>query len=548
MLGRLQVAGRGHRPAGRATSSSVWERTWYVNGKGYYEFAAKNRPDGWNVWLSLLIPLRPRQEVRLRRGPGGFTRRRDQGRRETQNDGRKRDGAGRGPRRPRHGPSQGPPGPITRRAALGGLIALAWEARALAQTPPAPAPPGGGSPTMSAADRAGDQGPAERVGLASSGDQVGGDDDRVLPPAARFLGRPPTGGAQRGQHPGLGEDAAGVRRRRLRGRHAGGQGRAPGDPRERPDREGDVPVGEESGGGLPEASPAEHPPQGPHARAGPPGDGAVDGRAEGEGRVQAAQERSAEDRVLDDAGHPRPDRRRAEVRTGRGKYLHADHEHASPPAEGAVGGALPPALRRLADRARLHGAVDGGPHGAGRRARQADAEPVEDAIHRPPRLRGPEGPEEPADPREGSGPGDRGGDRAHRAHRDPGGAELLAHRRHPAPLRLEHDRPRVQAPRRPADLRPGRGPLVPRRHPRGPVDVRARHGLAAGLREDPRREPEGEREGVGARHTAGRGGRDRQQPARDGGDQDQRGEASHAEVRRRRRSSSRSRARRSSTS
>lgn len=37
----------------------VWERTWYVNGKGDYEFAAKNRPDGWNVWLSLLIPLRP---------------------------------------------------------------------------------------------------------------------------------------------------------------------------------------------------------------------------------------------------------------------------------------------------------------------------------------------------------------------------------------------------------------------------------------------------------------------------------------------------------
>jgi len=43
-------------------------------------------------------------------------------------------------------------GSITRRAALGGLIALAWEARALAQTPPAQAPPGGGSPTMSAAD------------------------------------------------------------------------------------------------------------------------------------------------------------------------------------------------------------------------------------------------------------------------------------------------------------------------------------------------------------------------------------------------------------
>jgi hypothetical protein len=25
--------------------------------KGYYEFAAQNRPDGWNVWLTLVIPL-----------------------------------------------------------------------------------------------------------------------------------------------------------------------------------------------------------------------------------------------------------------------------------------------------------------------------------------------------------------------------------------------------------------------------------------------------------------------------------------------------------
>lgn len=35
----------------------LWGRKWYVNVKGYYEFAAQNRPDGWNVWLSLLIPL-----------------------------------------------------------------------------------------------------------------------------------------------------------------------------------------------------------------------------------------------------------------------------------------------------------------------------------------------------------------------------------------------------------------------------------------------------------------------------------------------------------
>jgi len=37
----------------------LWERKWYVNVKAYYEFAASNRPDGWNAWLTLLIPLSP---------------------------------------------------------------------------------------------------------------------------------------------------------------------------------------------------------------------------------------------------------------------------------------------------------------------------------------------------------------------------------------------------------------------------------------------------------------------------------------------------------
>jgi hypothetical protein len=53
-------------------------------------------------------------------------------------------------------PELPPTGRISRRAALGGLIALAWEARALAQTPPAQTPPGptppGAGGTMSAAD------------------------------------------------------------------------------------------------------------------------------------------------------------------------------------------------------------------------------------------------------------------------------------------------------------------------------------------------------------------------------------------------------------
>lgn len=32
-------------------------RKWYANLKAYYEFNDKNRPSGWNVWVSIVIPL-----------------------------------------------------------------------------------------------------------------------------------------------------------------------------------------------------------------------------------------------------------------------------------------------------------------------------------------------------------------------------------------------------------------------------------------------------------------------------------------------------------
>jgi hypothetical protein len=34
---------------------NVGENKWYANLKGYYEFDAKNRPEGWNVWLTLAM-------------------------------------------------------------------------------------------------------------------------------------------------------------------------------------------------------------------------------------------------------------------------------------------------------------------------------------------------------------------------------------------------------------------------------------------------------------------------------------------------------------
>jgi hypothetical protein len=35
----------------------VGGKKWYLNLKGYYEFDASNRPEGWNAWLTLAIPL-----------------------------------------------------------------------------------------------------------------------------------------------------------------------------------------------------------------------------------------------------------------------------------------------------------------------------------------------------------------------------------------------------------------------------------------------------------------------------------------------------------
>lgn len=35
----------------------VGAHKWYFNLKGYWEFQAKNRPEGWNAWLTLAIPL-----------------------------------------------------------------------------------------------------------------------------------------------------------------------------------------------------------------------------------------------------------------------------------------------------------------------------------------------------------------------------------------------------------------------------------------------------------------------------------------------------------
>ncbi|MGH8863303.1 MAG: SphA family protein [Burkholderiales bacterium] len=35
----------------------VGGQKWYANLKGFYEFDAENRPEGWNIWLAVAIPL-----------------------------------------------------------------------------------------------------------------------------------------------------------------------------------------------------------------------------------------------------------------------------------------------------------------------------------------------------------------------------------------------------------------------------------------------------------------------------------------------------------
>ena len=35
----------------------VGKEKGYVNFKGYWEFGAQNRAEGWNLWLSLALPL-----------------------------------------------------------------------------------------------------------------------------------------------------------------------------------------------------------------------------------------------------------------------------------------------------------------------------------------------------------------------------------------------------------------------------------------------------------------------------------------------------------
>ncbi len=207
-----------------------------------------------------------------------------------------------------------------------------------------------------------------------------------------------------------------------------------------------------------------------HDRARPARGGARRPRAAEEGRVAAAEERPAEDPLLERPGDPRPHRRRPRLAAAGEDRRRARHQHEPDPPEGRGRKHVPARLRRMARGPRARGTVDRGAESArlALRGLQADRrrEVRRSADGRRARRSGRQG-RRAADAEEGR-PGRPRRDLADRADRDGRRAELGADRRHAAPVREEHDRPRLQVDRRPEDVRRPVGPVVQRaRAPRG---------------------------------------------------------------------------------
>ena len=65
-MSTLRIATLGTGFMGRAHSNAwlqvghffpVGKQKGYVNLKAYWEFAAQNRAEGWNLWVSVALPL-----------------------------------------------------------------------------------------------------------------------------------------------------------------------------------------------------------------------------------------------------------------------------------------------------------------------------------------------------------------------------------------------------------------------------------------------------------------------------------------------------------
>ena len=238
----------------------------------------------------------------------------------------------------------GPADRISRRAALGALAVLAWEARALAQTPP-----GGAAPAMPAGGGGRRGG---RAGLAARGED-GRDDDQLLPAPARHAGM---AACSRRTAP-----SASRRRRRPR-RSSASRLLAADTQVDKGARQVTLENLRIEKVHFPSATSQEAAYQKLLEQHVPPRVRTIElDRLETALSMREQQEKGESKPFKNDPprilfstipaililidGEP-------ELPAGAGRHLRARREHASPPAEGRVRHPLPPALRRLDDRPR----------------------------------------------------------------------------------------------------------------------------------------------------------------------------------------------------
>ncbi len=236
-------------------------------------------------------------------------------------------------------------------------------------------------------------------------------------------------------------------------------------------------------------------------------------------RVPPAEQRAPGDPLLERSGRPRARRRRARLQAADRHLDAAAHQHERDRAAGQHRRAVLPPLRRLADGGFAPGPVEGRgpalrPQGRHREGLQPDHRGRKRRSDDGGIARRSEGSEALA--QDAARPGRLHGDAADRAHRRRRPAQLRPDPEHAAALRDQHDGPRVQGHRQPEHVRAHRRPLVQRGLDRRALAVRAGREPPARLREDPRREPDGEREVFRSGNVAGAGGGHRQQHPADG--------------------------------
>ncbi len=228
----------------------------------------------------------------------------------------------------------------------------------------------------------------------------------------------------------------------------------------------------------------------------------------------ARQKRASRFHIHSDSGCPRHDRRRSGLDGGRGNGSAKGSERAASHPEGSLGEGLRPYSRRLRPGGGAFRPLEGRA-GRAEGCRGCRPDPLE-AEHR-----GLDAGQSRPDDEEDAVACERRAaarrrDHAHGADRDDGEPELDAARRNAAPLCPEHDGQRLQGHDQPAVLRAGDGPLVHRTVVCRALEVREWPRPAGGFQVHPRRQPEGEREGLDPRHRAGPGGRHLQPDSRDG--------------------------------